>query len=203
MARYGKNRHVTPKRTYTKVFENYALDLLKHMTIKAVANHLQISWDIIKDIQKRDLKKRFSKPRLKDLKLIAIDEIYTGKKDKYLTIVLDLKSGRVVFVGEGKGSDALLPFWKRLNYSKACIEAVAMDMSPAYKKAVEEHLPNAKIVFDHFHIVKLFNEKLSNYRRALANEVKDKEKKKVLKGTRWLLLKNPDNLDKKKMKKKD
>jgi transposase len=78
------------------------------------------------------------------------------------------------------------------------VEAVAIDMSPAYMSAVMEHLPGAAIVFDHFHVVKLFNDKLSNLRRDLYREAKDQLQKDVLKGTRWLLLKNPGNLDEKK-----
>jgi transposase len=64
----------------------------------------------------------------------------------------------------------LQPFWKRLRGSRAKIEAVAMDMSPAYREAVSTHLPEAKIVFDRFHVMKLFNEKLSELRRALHRE---------------------------------
>ena len=56
------------------------------------------------------------------------------------------------------------------------------------------HLPKAKIVFDHFHVIKLFNDKLSNLRRELYREAVDIMQKAVLKGTRWLLLKNPENL---------
>jgi hypothetical protein len=71
------------------------------MTIKDVANHLGVSWDVIKDIQKRYLKTKFTRPELKNLCRIAVDEIYIGKKRKYLTVVLDLESGAVVFVGDG------------------------------------------------------------------------------------------------------
>ncbi len=73
-----------------------------------------------------------------------------------------------------------------------------MDMSPAYILAVREHLPRAVHVFDHFHVIKLFNEKLSDFRRELYREATERLHKEVLKGTRWLLLKNPENLDPKK-----
>jgi transposase len=184
--------------SYTRAFERYVLELSKHMTILDVARHLSVSWDTVKDIQKRYLKKKFSRPSLKDLRHIAIDEIAVKKGHRYLTVVLDLESGAVVFVGDGKGAEALLPFWKRLSHSPAHIEAVAIDMSPAYISAVMSHLPKATIVFDHFHVVKLFNDKLSDLRRDLYREAKDGLKKDVLKGTRWLLLKNPQNLDAKK-----
>jgi transposase len=183
------------RRTYTKSFARYALELSRHMTIQDVAEHLGVGWDLIKDIQKTDLQRRFKKIPLKKLRQLAIDEISIGKQSRYLTVVLDLKSGAVVFVGEGKGSQALEPFWKRLRCARAKIQAVAMDMSPAYIKAVSEHLPKAQIVFDHFHIIKLFNEKLSDLRRELFREAQDKHLKDVLKGTRWLLLMNPEHLD--------
>jgi len=184
-----------PRFTYTHAFERYALELSKHMTIQDVARHLSVSWDVIKDIQKRDLTKRFAKPGLKHLKTIAIDEIAVRKGHQYLTVVMDMDSGAMVFVGNGKGADALVPFWKRLKRAQADIQAVAMDMSPAYTSAVSANLPKAAIVFDHFHVIKLFNDQLSNLRRELYHEAKDVLEKKVLKGTRWLLLKNPENLN--------
>ncbi|HMB08589.1 MAG TPA: ISL3 family transposase [Isosphaeraceae bacterium] len=183
------------RRSYTKAFERYAPELPRRMTIRDVAVHLDVSWDVIKDIQKRDLSHRFAKPELKHLRRIAIDEIAVAKGHRYLTVVMDLESGAVAFVGDGKGADALKPFWKRLRPSKAKIEAVAMDMSAAYRGAVSTNLPGAKIVFDRFHVAKLFNEKLSELRRALHREATDVMHKEVLKGTRWLLLKNPENLD--------
>ncbi len=184
-----------PRRTYTKAFARYTLDLSRHMTIKDVACHLGVGWDIVKEIQKKDLRKRFAKPKLKHLKQIAIDEISTGKGHQYVTIVMDLQSGAVVHVGEGKGGDALTAFWKRLRASHAKIEAVATDMSPAYIAAVMEHLPKAALVFDRFHVIKLYNDKLSDLRRAMYRELEGPLEKKALKGLRWLLLKRPENLD--------
>jgi len=184
-----------PRRSYTRCFERYALELSKCMTIQDVARHLQVGWDTIKDIQKRYLHERYKKPRLRNLRQIAIDEIAIGQGHNYLTVVLNLQTGAVVFIGDGKGADALKPFWKRLQASRAKVEAVATDMSPAYIQAIRENLSTAVHVFDHFHVIKLFNEKLSAFRRVLHNEATGPMAKKVLKGTRWLLLKNPENLD--------
>ena len=78
---------------YTKPFERYVLELGRRMTIEDVARHLGISWDTVKGIQKRDLHRRFSKPKLKHLKRIAIDEIAVAKGHRYQTLVLDLDSG--------------------------------------------------------------------------------------------------------------
>ncbi|WP_167527632.1 transposase [Desulfosarcina alkanivorans] len=158
------------------------------MTIKDVADHLNVGCVIIKDIQKRNLEKRFSHPKLKHLRKLAIDEISIGAGHNYLTVVLDLDSGAVIFVGDGKGSDALIPFWRRLKCSKATIEAVAINMSRVYIQAVRENLPKAVVVFDHFHVIKLYNDRLSDFRRQLFNQIEDPQKKQVVKGTRWLLL---------------
>jgi transposase len=181
--------------SYTHHFERYALDLSRSMTIQDVARHLGISWDVIKDIQKRHLRKRYAKPKLSRLTQIAIDELHIGQGQKYITVVLDLVSGAVVFLGKGRGSEALEPFWLQLKRSRAKIQAVAVDMSPAYTLAVTANLPDAVLVYDRFHVMKLFNEKLSDLRRDLYREATTQLEQQVLKGTRWLLLKNPENLD--------
>jgi transposase len=183
--------------SYTKRFARYVIELARAMTIEDAARHVGVSWNLVKELLKEELRRRLRRPRLKDLRLLAIDEISIGKGHRYLTVVLDLKTGAVVFIGEGKGADALAPFWKRLRRSGARIEAVAIDMSQAYINAVRSHLPKATQVFDHFHVVKLMNDKLSDLRRELQREAEEKQKA-VLKGTRWLLLKSPERLDEEK-----
>ena len=100
------------------------------MTIQDADNHLYVSWDAIKDIQKWNLKKRYECPKPKKLKQIAIDEISIGKGHRYFTIVLDLKSWIIVFVGDGKGSETraqaskismLIKFAKMLASHHICI----------------------------------------------------------------------------------
>ena len=174
---------------YTKRLEKYVLFLLRSATIKDVAAIVGLSWDVVKDIQKRSLLKRFRLPRLKGVRRIAIDEISVRKGHRYLSVVLDLDSGKVLYVGDGKGAEALKPFWSRVKRCKQCkIRSVAIDMSPAYISAVSGNLPDSRIVFDRFHIVKLCNEMLTKLRRVLYNEATESMDKKVLKGTRWLLL---------------
>lgn len=182
-----------PGVSYSKGFERYALELLRFGTIAHVARHIDVGWDMIKDIHKAHLKKCFDKPSLKKLRSIAIDEFYAGKKNKYYTFVLDLESGAVVFVGRGKGANALKPFWKRLRRYRDNIKAVAMDMSPAFISAVRENLPKADMVFDPFHVIKLMNEKVDALRRELYNTAA-KENKPFIKNTRWVLLKGNENL---------
>jgi transposase len=195
--RQAKLGFADPKKHYTRSFERYALELSRHMTIKDVALHLHVSWDTIKEIQANNLQRRFGKPKLGKLTQIAIDEIAIAKGHRYVTVVLNLLTGAVVFVGDGKDADALKPFWKRLKRARAKIKAVATDMSAAYIAAVRDNLKGAVHVFDHFHVIKLFNEKLTAFRRQLFHEL-SADDRKILKGTRWLLLKNPENLDAKK-----
>ena len=87
------------------------------------------------------------------------------------------------------------PFWKKIACARARIEAVALNMSSAYISAVITHLKVAAIVLDHFHVIKLFKEKLSEFRRNLYASADTAPEKRVLKGTRWLMIKAPDNLD--------
>jgi transposase len=175
--RYIKVNFVAKNKQHTRAFKNYALSLLRFSTIKDVANLLHVGWDLIKDIDKTDLK-RFQKISLKNVKRIAIDEIYLGKKEKFVTIVLNIDTGAIIYVEKGKGAESLDPFWKKIKHSKANIEAVTSDMSPAYTKAILENIPSAIHVSDPFHVIKLFNEKLTALRRDLFNEVTDPLKKK-------------------------
>src|SRR5262249_18612448 len=114
VVRQGEVAFADPRRSYTRRVRRYVLEPSRRMTIRALAAHLGVGWDLVKDIQKRDLSRRFAKPKLKHLRRIAIDEIAVAKGHRYMTVVLDLDSGAVVFVGDGKGADALKPFWKRL-----------------------------------------------------------------------------------------
>ena len=118
------------------------------------------------------------------------------------TIILHIESKRapkccpqcghahLVKVGQGKAAYALAGFWKRVRCKKLDIKYIATDLSAAFISSVLENCPNAVHVFDHFHVVKLMNEKLDEIRRAQYNKEKDINKRKVLKGTRYLLLRN-------------
>jgi transposase len=183
------------RRSYTRAFARYVLELSRYMTIKDVAEHLGVSWDIVKNIQKQHLQRHYAKPDLRKVRHLAIDEICVGKIRRFATVVLDLDSGAILFVGKGKKAESLRPFWRRVVRAQAQIEAVAMDFSPAYQAAVRKQLPAATIVFDRFHVVKLLNQKLTQLRRQLYRQATTDLQKQALKGTRWLLLKNPENLD--------
>ncbi len=181
---------VTGKRSYSNRFSRLVLELSRIGTIKDVANHLHIGWDTVKDIQKRYLLRHYGNPDFKGLEYIGIDEFASRKGHVYKTIVVNLQTGQVVYVGEGKGSDALIGFWKKVQKTGCDIKAVATDLSAAFISSVMNNAPQATLVFDHFHVVKLMNDTLDDIRRGLYRQEKDLNKRKVLKGTRWLLLCN-------------
>jgi transposase len=163
------------------------------MTISDVAAVTALSWDTVKGIVQARLQRDYGSLSYKHLKRLSIDEIYVGKRKQYYTLVLDLDSGRIVWVSRGRGKAALQGFWRRLRKSKAKLEAVAMDMSGAYWAAVLDAAPKVKVVFDRFHIMKLMNEKIDDLRRALVREAEG-PLKLAIKGTRYLLLMRPENL---------
>jgi transposase len=165
------------------------------MTIKALAGYLHVGWDLVKDIQKRHLLRRYGSPNIRKLKRIAIDEIYMGKAGGYLTVVLDLQRGVVVYVGDGKSGAALTKFWQRLKRAKVKLEVVATDMGSPFIKSARDNQPDAVNVVDHFHVIKLYNEKLTKLRRDLQNDAESAELKGVFKGLRWLLLMGTEKLN--------
>jgi transposase len=163
------------------------------MTLTDVAELTLLSWDTVKGIVKEQLARDYSRPRLRDVRYIAIDEIHLGRKRKFYTIVIDLEDGRILWAAAGRGKSVLQGFWRRLRLAKAKIQAVATDMSAAYWSAVLENLPDAALVFDKFHVIKLMNERLDELRREMVREAEGPLKKKI-KGTRFLLLRRPEDL---------
>lgn len=152
-----------------------------------------MSWDTVKTITKAHLAKDYGRPVLRGVRYLGIDEIHLGKKARFYTIVIDLEDGRILWAKPGRGKAALRGFWRRLRVAQANIKAVATDMSAAYWSAVLEHLPEAALVFDKFHVIKLMNERLDDLRREIVREAEGPLKLQI-KGTRFLLLRNPENL---------
>ena len=182
------------KRRHTLAFANMVIDLSRFATIQDIAWFLNVSWDVVRNIQMEFLQKEYGNPDLSGLRFISIDEFATHKGQVYKTIVVDLETGRIVYVGEGNGKASLKAFWEKLGDNKSKIEAVCTDLSSAYTNAVTENLPNASLVVDHFHVAKLMNEKVDLLRRQLWHAEKDVNKRKIIKGTRWLLLRNGSDI---------
>jgi transposase len=185
-------------KSYSKRFAQTIIEKRKHETIKSISKEMNVPWDLIKEIIKGYLEKKYIPPDIKNLKHLAVDEIAICKGHVYITLVMNLDTGNVIFVGDGKGADALEPFWVLLGKRRMNkIKAIAIDMGPSYISAIKLNLPNTKIVFDHFHVVKLMNDALDKIRRREYAKATDEEKK-VFKTTKWILLKNAKNIDKEK-----
>jgi len=164
------------------------------MTISDVSKITGMHWHTIKGIEKQYLFSKYKHIPMKDVRYIAIDEFAVQKGHKYMTVVMNWESGQVLYVGLGRASEVLDNFFKKIKRWKSNINAVAMDMWPAYIKSVREHLPQAQIVYDWFHVVKMLNHGIDQLRRQLyANEL-SQQQRQVLKGSRWILLKRGYNL---------
>ena len=182
-----------PRKSYTRQFANYVLDLVKQMTIQAVARHLRVSWDLVKDIHKRSLKKKYRHVRLKGVEYIAIDEFSVRKGWVYMTIAIDLRDGRILHAAPGKGAASIKPFLKTLARRAPNLKAVAVDMNEGYISALRRFLPKVDIVLDRYHISALVNRGIDELRRAHQAEL-GRLGNKTIKGSRFLLLANYDDL---------
>jgi len=130
------------------------------------------------------------------LRILAVDEIAIRKGHNYLTVVVDFLTGRVVFVGKDRKAKTLKRFFNQLSIcQRKKIQAVAMDMWDPFIKAVRDKLPNAKIVFDLFHVVSSFGHVIDKVRNSELRKA-SKEDKHVYKGSKYLFLKNSRNIRK-------
>jgi transposase len=130
----------------------------------------------------------------KDIEAIGIDETSRAKGHKYITLFVDLKRRRTVFITKGKDNTTLKQFkddFVKHNGDIEKIKNVSCDMSPAFIKGIKENLPEAKITFDKFHILKIINEAVDAVRK------QEVSTNRLLKGTKYIWLKNYDNLTKK------
>ncbi len=182
----------------------YIYDLCKMLTVHDVAEHLDLNPKTIKAIDKSFLEKGFGWTDCHDLRVLAIDEIALRKGHNYMTVVMDYFSGRVVWMSEGRSKETLDRFFAEMtNKQKEAVEAVAMDMWEPYINRVKHHCPNANIVFDFFHVVQAFGRVIDKVRREEYLKANEQDRK-VLKGSRYLLLKNEENLtDKQQSRLKD
>lgn len=191
--------------SYTKRFQAYVIDLLRlGLTISAVSKHLGISWHVVKDIHKSYLYRHYRNPSLKGLRYIGIDEFAVHKGHVYKTIVLDHETGRIVYVGNGRSKETLEKFWRKVKRQNAKIEAVSSDLSPSFISSVHQHAPDAIHVYDRFHVVQLVARAMDRTRRDIYRMTGSLEGRKVIQGSRWLLLKKDrDGMDKRHRRRMD
>jgi transposase len=150
-----------PGARHTRDVEDMAAWLVKRMSKSAVAKLLSASWETIDALVARRVDEHLDIDRLDGLARIGVDEIAYRKGRKFLTVVADHDTGRVVFVGEGRNQQVFGDFLASLGQAgRAGIQAVSMDMAKISRNAASTHVPHAKICFDPFHIVKWAGEAL-------------------------------------------
>jgi transposase len=182
-------------RRYTLRFERAVAELCRHLPIKQVAEHFGLSWHAVKEIDKRRLEREVGTPCYEGLRLLAVDEVAVHKGHTYLTTVLDLETGRIVWVGKGRTEATLASFFEELTpEQRNCIEAVASDMASGFRNAVEKACPRAALVYDLFHVVAKYSREVVDVVRLEEAKKQDQAGRKLIKGSRYLLLKNPPNL---------
>jgi transposase len=175
----------------TKRFEEeVALECRVIQSIKAIAKRFHLGWDTVKDIDKKYLEKEFNPPDFAEVKCLAVDEIALRKGHKYATVIAEAQRCRVLWVVKGRAEKSLNKFYRLLG-KNGCrqIEAVAIDMWPAYESSSRKYCPRAEIIYDQFHIIQNYGkviDKVRNSEIAMAQE----SQKGILKGTKYLLLSN-------------
>ena len=187
---------VDPHRRFTKRFERAVADLCRVLPIEHVAAHYGLSWHTVKEIDRRRLQSEVGTPCYEGLQRLAIDEIAVRKGHQYMTIVLDLVCGRIVWVGEGRSEATLSDFFSELTEAqRENIQAVAVDMSPPFRKGLKIWCPNAAMVFDFFHVVAKYGREVIDVIRTQQVRHHTGAARKFIKGSRYLLLRNAQDLD--------
>lgn len=162
-----------------------------------VARHFGLDWKTVKDLDRACLERTLGPVDLDGVEVIAMDEFAIQKGHRYATVIVEPTRKRVLWVGRGRGREDLRPFFEQLGPERcARLKAAVMDMNAAYELEVRRHCRNAAIVFDLFHVIaKYGREVIDRVRVDRANELKaDRRARRVVKGARWLLLKNRDSL---------
>ena len=179
---------------FTYEFEEQVAYLAQRADKTTLSTLMRVSWKTVGAIIERVLPRHQSADPLAGLTHIGIDELSYRRHHEYVTVIVDHVRGGVVWAHPGKNAETLNTFFKVLGKERcAQLEAVTLDMSAAYLKAVTEASPQARVIFDRFHVQRLAHEALDEVRREEVREA-DPEDRSALKKTRFALHKNPWNL---------
>lgn len=190
-------RWLDPHLRVTRRLGESVAKLCKVASILHVARHYALNWKTVKALDKAQLARELGPMDLDGITVIGLDEFAIQKGHRYATVIVDPSRKRVLWVGRGRGREDIRPFFELLGAERcARLEAAVMDMNAGYQLEVQQHCPNAAIVFDLFHVVaKYGREVIDRVRVDRANELRhDRRGRRIVKGARWLLLKNRDSL---------
>jgi transposase len=197
--RSEQHEFLAPYRRITTRLERAVADLCRVLPVKHVAAHFGLAWHTVKEIDKRRLVREVGTPSYEGLRFLAVDEVAVHKGHTYMTTVLDLETGRMVWIGRDRTKATLLSFFEELSAEeRSTIEAVATDMASGYREAIKEACPQAALVYDMFHAVAKFSREVID--RVRVDESKKQDRagneagRQLIKGSRYLLLKNEKNL---------
>jgi transposase len=178
--------------SFTLLFEAFALTLCQSgMSLSAAGKLLGVDGRIVGRIINRYVQEALCNQPLEQVKVMGVDETSSRKGHNYLTILTDMEQKKVVGIGEGKDELAFLEALKQSTDRGVCstkVETVVMDLSPAYKAAVRNHLNNAELVFDRFHLEQMINKAVDEVRKQEAKNTTE------LKNTKYLWLRNGSSL---------
>lgn len=182
-------------RVTARLAENVAR-LCKVLAIKHVAEFYRLGWDTVKAIDKEWLEEQVGEPDLSGLTQLAMDEFAIKRGHRYATIFVEPERKQVLWVCRGRSRQDIRPFFEKLG-PDGCrrLEAVAMDMNGAYEEEVRARCPQAQVVYDLFHVVaKYGREVIDRVWVDEANRQTHRGDRQVIKGARWLLLRNADGM---------
>lgn len=179
---------------FTRDFEDVVTFLAQQMAKAPIAALMRVDWETVGRIVDRVVTERLDPRRLHRLRMIGVDEVSYRKHHRYLTVVADHESGRVVWCAKGRNAQTLQAFFDELGEHAASITAVSIDMSGSYEAAIRANAPGAEVCLDPFHVVKLAGDAVDQVRRDEwnAHGRSTTNAGKWVKGTRWALLKAPD-----------
>ena len=180
----------------TTALSNAVAVLARELSWQGTGRHYGPNWKSVATMVKRAVQYGLKHRRRPPVHAIGIDEVSRRKGQVYLTVVYDLERRVLLWVGDDRTEEAVRPFFTQEMGRRRCqtLRVVCMDMWAAYAKLVRDHAVNAQILFDRFHIVKHLHEAVDEARRTLWRQLTSRERVSF-KGTRWLLLKNPWNLN--------
>jgi transposase len=185
---------------HVRVFDQLVSWLATRMSKTAVTRLMRISWATVGAIIARVTADADAAAgdRLDGLVRIGVDEVSYKRHHKYLTVVVDHDTRRVVWLAEGRSKATLAAFFDRLGPQRcALVELVSADGADWIFHAVQEHLPNAKICLDPFHVVAWATDALDAVRRRIWNQLRpagDMAAAKLVKDSRYAVWKSPEDL---------
>ncbi|MCA1699675.1 MAG: ISL3 family transposase [Actinobacteria bacterium] len=150
---------------FSRDFEDVVAFLAQQMAKAPIARLMRIAWDTVGAIVERVVAERLDPGRLDGLRLLGVDEVSYRRRHRYLTVVADHDTGRIVWVRKGRNSATLQAFFTELGERRASIRAVSIDMSGEYQRALHEAVSHAEICFDAFHVVRVGADAVDQVRR--------------------------------------